>query len=236
MIGRAMRLLFSALLVACLVSPATARDPIYLTLGQVDFSRILPPPPRDDSSEAAMELAELHALASDSTPDRMAQAAYDDRNETMAIYKDVLGADLSAFPKLDALFDDIQNDRRAATDRAKDFFKRRRPVVRDPSIKTCGTYRDPLSSYPSGHAAWGFASGTILAAMVPGKATEILARSRDFAQSRLVCGMHFRSDVVAGQVLGTVVAERLMNNPDFRARMAEAAAELKSALENAGKP
>ena len=72
--------------------------------------------------------------------------------------------------------------------------------------------------------------------MVPGKATEILARSRDFAQSRLVCGMHFRSDVVAGQVLCTAVAERLMSNPYFRARMAEAAAELKSALENAGKP
>ena len=86
-----------------------------------------------------MELAELNLLALDSTPDRLAQAVYDDRNETVAIYKDVLGADLSAFPKLDALFDDTKNDRRAATDRAKDFFKRKCPVVRDPSIRTCGT-------------------------------------------------------------------------------------------------
>ena len=34
-----------------------------------------------------------------------------------------------------------------------------------------------------------------------------MARAADYAENRLVCGMHRRRDIQAGQVLGTVVAE-----------------------------
>ena len=226
---------FFGVLVAGWVAVATATEPIYLSPEQIDFSRILPPPPLDDSVVAQAELAELHAAVRNADAERIAQAVFDDRNETVVIFNGIMGIDLAALPKVDALFHEIQNDRRAATDHAKAHFKRKRPVVRDPSVKTCGGMRDPLSSFPSGHTAWGYASGIVLAAMAPDKASEILARSHDFGESRIVCGMHFRSDVVAGQVLGTLVAERLLANDRFRTQMAEAVAELRAARASASR-
>jgi acid phosphatase (class A) len=219
-------------LISCAILAAVAGDPIYLSAAQIDFTGILPPPPSDDSAAAAAELDELHRIARARTPAQWERATWDDHNETIIIYNDVVGngIDLSRLPKLAALFEQVQNDRRAATDHAKDHFKRRRPSVRDPSIETCGGVRMPFSSYPSGHTSWGFASGVILAAMVPAKETAILARAREFAENRMVCGMHFRSDIVAGQVLGTVVAERLLASPTFRVRFGEAARELHAAL------
>lgn len=209
-----------------------AAEPIYLTPAQIDFSGLLPPPPADDSAAAKAELEELRRIARERTSVAWERATWEDHNETIIIYNEVLGPgiDLSKLPKVAALFDEVQNDRRAATDHAKDHFKRARPSVRDPAIKTCGGVRSPLSSYPSGHSAWGFASGVVLAAMVPGQEAAILARAKEFAENRMVCGMHFRSDTVAGQVLGTVIAERLLATPAFRMRFDEAAQELRAAL------
>jgi len=41
-----------------------------------------------------------------------------------------------------------------------------------------------------------------------------------------VCGVHFRSDIVAGQQYGTIIAIKLMENRTFKAQMAKARAEL----------
>jgi hypothetical protein len=41
--------------------------------------------------------------------------------------------------------------------------------------------------------------------------------------------VHFRSDIVAGQQFGTVLALRLMQNPQFQAQMNLARAELSAA-------
>ncbi|MBM3515628.1 MAG: phosphatase PAP2 family protein [Alphaproteobacteria bacterium] len=208
-----------------------ATEPIYLSPAQVDFTGVLAPPPADDSPAGIAELEELRQIAKTRTDAEWRQAMWDDHNETIVIYNDVLGGiELMSLPKTKALFDQVQNDRRAATDRAKDHYLRKRPSVRDPSLKTCGGVRMPLSSFPSGHSSWGFASAVVLAAMVPDKEAEILARAKTFAESRMICGMHHRSDTVAGQVLGTVVAERLLAHPAFRAKFDDAAAELRAAL------
>lgn len=45
----------------------------------------------------------------------------------------------------------------------------------------------------------------------------------------VICGMHFRSDTIAGQQFGTIMAIRLMQNPQFQADMAAARAELVAA-------
>ena len=60
-------------------------------------------------------------------------------------------------------------------------------------------------SYPSGHATQGWAYALILASLVPEKATPILARGRAYGESRIVCGVHWLSDVAAGRLTGTAV-------------------------------
>jgi len=57
----------------------------------------------------------------------------------------------------------------------------------------------------------------------------ILAHTTDYVESRLVCGVHYRSDLQAGQVLGNVLVARLMTKPEFRAEMEAARAELTAA-------
>ena len=71
--------------------------------------------------------------------------------------------------------------------------------------------------------------GEVLANLMPDHAQAILARSAQFAENRLICGFHFRSDIVAGQQFGTIMALRLMQNPQFAADMDAARAELRAA-------
>ena len=71
--------------------------------------------------------------------------------------------------------------------------------------------------------------GVVLASLIPEKSQAILARASEYAEHRLVCGVHFRSDIVAGQQFGTVLALRLMQNPQFQTQMNLARTELSAA-------
>jgi len=75
----------------------------------------------------------------------------------------------------------------------------------------------------------GFAAAAVLANLMPGNAQIILARASDYVESRLICGVHYRSDVEAGQVLGAVLVAKLMTKPAFVAEVEAARAELTAA-------
>jgi len=64
---------------------------------------------------------------------------------------------------------------------------------------------------------------------VPSKAPDILARSADYAHSRLICEVHFPGDVAAGQAFGMMIAERLMEQPAFVMQFGAARSELAKA-------
>jgi acid phosphatase (class A) len=70
--------------------------------------------------------------------------------------------------------------------------------------------------------------GIVLASLLPDKAQAILARASEYSENRLICGVHYRSDIVAGQQFGTILGLRLMQKPAFQAQLAAARAELKS--------
>jgi acid phosphatase (class A) len=197
----------------------------------IDPSRLLPPPPAAGSPEALAEIAELHAIAARSTPEMLAAAARDANDQTPDIFNAVLGFDVTALPATNKLLREVVAEDRADLGAAKDFFHRSRPSAADPTIKTCVPV-PPIGgndSYPSGHTTLGFSLGEVLAALLPDKAQIILARAQEYGHNRLVCGFHFPSDTVAGQMLGTAIALRLMDNPAFQRDFVAAAAELKRA-------
>jgi acid phosphatase (class A) len=72
----------------------------------------------------------------------------------------------------------------------------------------------------------GYASAYVLAQLMPSNAQIILARGADYAESRLICGVHYRRDVEAGHVLATALVDRLMSKPAFKAEFDAAEAEL----------
>ena len=60
-------------------------------------------------------------------------------------------------------------------------------------------------SFPSGHALNSFAVGSVLALAFPVLALPLLATSASVAASRVVLGLHWLSDVVAGALVGAMI-------------------------------
>jgi hypothetical protein len=193
-----------------------------------DASHFLPPPPADGSADNKAEFAELRAIAARSTPAEVAAATRDSKDERFDLFNTTVGFDLNALPQTSKLLTMAGDEEEAAVKAAKKYFHRVRPYRADPTIKTCEP-TNPLkaaNSYPSGHASLAFSAGVVLAQLMPAKSQAIMARAYQFAETRLVCGVHFRSDIVAGQQYGTIIALKLMDNPVFKAQMAKAQAEL----------
>jgi acid phosphatase (class A) len=216
----------SALAQEAAKSPAT-----FLSAAELDASRFLPPPPAEGSPIAAAEVADLHRIEATRSADTLAHARSDDTTKDASIFAQAMGEgfDLRVLPATAKLMADVRHDEKIAADVAKAHFARKRPWIVDASFKSCGREDEALSSYPSGHATMGFSMAVVLADLAPERAKALLARASDYANSRMVCGMHFRTDIVAGQVLGTMVAEDLLRNPSFRVHRDAAVAELRAA-------
>jgi acid phosphatase (class A) len=214
-------------------STAFAADAAYRFIAPeaVAPARLLPAPPADSSGAGKREVAELHAIENARTPAQFARAKHDDETENASIFADVLGPafDLAKLPATAKMFAEIRAEEKLAAAQAKDFFKRNRPWIVDASFKSCAQEDKPQSSYPSGHATMGYSFAVVLASIVPSKAQAILARADEYAENRLVCGMHFRKDIVAGQTLGTAVAVEMLQNSNFQADVSASAKELHAA-------
>jgi acid phosphatase (class A) len=222
----------SATLILCfgLAFPLAANAGL-LEPSQVDASRLLPPPPGSGSVEEKAEFAELRAIAARSSAEMRAVAKHDAEDETPDIFNAAIGFDVAHLPATFKLLQMVVDEEDGDTKAAKAYFHRERPYSSDPSLKTCTPVKPgkAANSYPSGHSSLAFSMGVVLASLVPERSQAILARASEYAEHRLVCGVHFRSDIAAGQQFGTVLALRLMENPQFQSQMTLARAELRAA-------
>jgi acid phosphatase (class A) len=227
-------------LALCLVAPsALAQAPppakalMVLTPEEIDPARLLPPPPERGSAVEKAELAELHDIQDHRAASRLELAQWDQDHQNWTLYAPVLGLkfDMAALPATAKVLAVVQNDQTIASTRAKDFFKRMRPWAVDPTVKGCTlkSTDDPLSSYPSGHTIVGYGLGVVLADLMPDRAQEILARANDYGYSRMVCGMHYRSDTVASEALATALSVEILHSPKMQADLTAAHAELRAA-------
>jgi acid phosphatase (class A) len=202
-----------------------------LAEGDVVPSTILPAPPARGSATEATELANLRQLIAGASAARMEQARWDDTHEDPSIFDATMGVSLKSMPATWALLVTVNNDAGIITNVAKKQFARTRPWGVDPTLPNCdaGRGKQPVGSYPSGHSTLGFSVGPALAMLVPEKADAIMARAKDYAMSREYCGVHFGSDTAASQVVGAVVATRIMTSAKAQSQIAAARAELRAA-------
>jgi undecaprenyl-diphosphatase len=63
------------------------------------------------------------------------------------------------------------------------------------------------TSFPSGHAASGFAFATGVGGVLPKEAIPIRALATVVAYSRVHTGLHYPADAVGGAFLGTALAQ-----------------------------
>ncbi|QGY01346.1 phosphatase PAP2 family protein [Methylobacterium mesophilicum SR1.6/6] len=201
---------------------------------------LLPPPAHDAPLDKADRAAFANTRALKGSP-RWDIAANDVSEGAAAVLENfacVLGTriDQARVPAVINLLERARLDLARATRGPKVHYRRLRPFVGN-EAPICVQRTQALAdsfSYPSGHATQGWAYALILAALVPEKATPILVRGRAYGESRVVCGVHWLSDVVAGRLTGTAVFAALMGDPTFRADLEKARAELRAALAGAG--
>jgi len=223
-----MRLAALILVSALLSSPAA--QAALLSPSEVDASHLLPPPPAAGSVEEKAEFDELRTIAARTPPELRAIATHDAKDETPDIFNAAIGFDIASKPQTFKLLQMVADEEDSDTKAAKAYFHRLRPYAVDAGLKVCEPVKPgkakAANSYPSGHSSLAFSMGVVLASLMPEKSQAILTRSAEYAEHRLVCGVHFRSDIVAGQQFGTVLALRLMQNPVFLAQMERARTEL----------
>lgn len=141
-------------------------------------------------------------------------------------------------PRLLILMRRTLSDAVSSTFPAKNQHKRPRPfaVKMEPSCTPEWETRLKDDSYPSGHAAFGWAWALVLSEIDPEHADAILSRGLSLGQSRVICGVHWQSDVMAGYVVGAAVVARLHADPEFRADLEAAKAELAAVRAKGLKP
>jgi acid phosphatase (class A) len=201
---------------------------------QLDTAGILINPPAKNSDETKAELAELHRLQETRSPAQVLRAQNDDSEQDIFIFKNVLGDRFNreGLPMTELLSDHVNNDQGIIVSPAKTFFQRQRPYHFDETIKpVCKTREDRADySYPSGAGTTGYLEGLVLTLIVPEKRAAILARADDYAHNRLICGVHYPSDVVASKQVAYAAIGIMMNNPQFKKELAAAKAETRAAL------
>lgn len=195
---------------------------------QVDALLFVPPAPEADG---AYELAERAIVRGPWPETRRQQAREDNAIDPFAAFDAVLGEDFTAanYPATLAVLTRTGRAAGYAGDPVKALHQRPRPFVTDSNITPCIPDEPALRasfSYPSGHAALGFAWSLVLAELVPTRADALIARGYDFSWSRVVCGVHYPSDVEAGRTVASAAVARLHADPEFQRELDAARAEM----------
>jgi acid phosphatase (class A) len=216
--------------VALVVSRGAAAQDHFVTPEVVDLRLILIGPPAQTSPQTMAEIEELRTIQRTRT-EAQAAAARADAEESVFRFADVMGPSFTRerLPRTAALFAIMIEDEDVTTRAPKRDFGRQRPYLAASDIVPICP-RSNSNAYPSGHATVGYYMGAVLAAMVPERRDAILARSWQYAEARLICGVHYRTDIEAGRIAGTAMAAVALANPQFRERFAEARTELRAAL------
>ncbi len=221
----------AALFCACtLVTYAEAAE--YIAKDSVDLFVLLAPPPGPNDPRTTTDLNELRRIQATRSPERVVVAQADDK-ETVFRFLVVFDRPLTSeqLPKTAAFFRKLTSEGSAPISAAKVAFGRPRPyAVAKDLERVCPPDTFANRSYPSGHTSVGYLMGVVLAAMVPEKKEAIFARAQEYGESRMVCGVHYPTDVEAGRIAGTVLAAAAMKTPEFQRDFAAARTELRSAL------
>ena len=230
------------LLLLAASAPAGAAG--YLAPGSTpDMISVLPPPPEAKSPAQAIDDRAFRVTRKLEGSPRWAMAQNDNRgspDDALADFACALGVklDKTSAPTLHALLGRIMSDARPFIDPAKDHYARPRPFLRM-SGDICVPKADSLvksGSYPSGHSTASWAWGLIFAELAPDRATAVLSRARAYSESRVVCGVHYPSDISTGRLNGSALFAALQTSPEFRADMEKAKAEIAAARAAGGAP
>jgi acid phosphatase (class A) len=209
--------------------PLHAAPASYLADSRTDILALLAPPPTAGSAEDKADLAAAYAVASTATPEQVALAK-DEVKLTIFHFAPVIGPwfQPGKFPKLEALFKEVEAEAKAVTSKGKKHWQRLRPYIVDPvRFPHAVEHEKPTDySYPSGHSTRGTVFALLLAEIFPGQREALIAKGREVGWLRVQGGVHYSTDIYAGRVLGQALARDFLASPAFQSDLAAVKAEL----------
>ncbi|HEV2530719.1 phosphatase PAP2 family protein [Phenylobacterium sp.] len=223
----------AALTVAAIASAQGAKLAGYMHKGELDGTLILGPPPAADSPRARSDRQTYLDTRTLAGSKRWTLAERDNdlwQGGAVHRFSCALGAEIGpkTTPVAYRVLQRVELDVRTVGTPPKDHYNRTRPPIGD-AQPLCVPREDWMrtnASYPSGHSMAGWAWGLILSELRPDRASELMVAGREIGQSRVVCGVHFQSDVDAGRELGAAMVAKLHDHPEFRQDLETARAEL----------
>jgi acid phosphatase (class A) len=210
----------------------------YLPGTTEEFVTLFATPPPPDSAQTRAELDELLALQRTRTPADVTAAQADRKKEVSGFYA-ALGFEAGHspdLPRLESLMDDVEHDIAPYVRAVKRKYLRLRPYEIETGLEPCIHDVQADLSYPSGHATYGYVLAELLSKLVPERHLVLERRADEFARQRMVCGVHFRSDLEAGRKAARWLAGQLEDEPEYRRDANAAMAELRAALELPARP
>jgi acid phosphatase (class A) len=204
----------------------------YEAIKNIDLVDSLPGPPREGSAKEKQDLAAVIDAQVKRTPAQITLARLDTQTSVFR-FEPVLGKNFNGgnLPLTAVFFKKIEQDVGFSVYRAKIHYKRPRPFTESKLINPI-IPRPANSSYPSGHSTYAYVTALLLSKMLPEKRDQIFKRAREFANNRVVDGVHYPSDVAAGKLSATIIVHDLFLNKEFVTDFNSTQNEVRQILEN----
>ncbi len=223
------RLNFAPLLGACVslvlaVAPLRAAGPY---VHGVDSLTLLAPPSVQHTPEDDADRETAFRVYSGRTAADVARGKAEHK-VTLQAFAPALGADFAPgkYPRLEALFKELEGEAKPVVDAGKDHWQRLRPFVADPVRFSDPGDPEKTASYPSGHATRGAFLALILAEVFPEHRAALIDRGRLIGWTRVEIGVHTPQDIYAGRVLGQALAQAVLRDSAFQQELAAVRAEV----------
>jgi acid phosphatase (class A) len=230
-----LRLLLPLALSLAAASTASAADAMtkaapLLPRGALDLPALLPPPPAAGSPTERVELDQVLAAQAARTPEQAARCVQIEHETIWLFGSEVLGAWFTEanLPKTAAFFASVREDFIPVNRAAKALHPRKRPPFADDRIKPCVEFAD-TGAYPSGHGIQASMWAGLLAEIFPGHADAFFLRAATTRNFKFISGVHYPSDLAAGQAVGEALARALLKNPSLQPAIAVLRAEAAAA-------
>jgi acid phosphatase (class A) len=201
----------------------------YLKEGKPNAIELLAPPPLPDSAEQAADLAEVRFACKNATSNDIAAALEENKGVEFSYFAPIIG-DISSnnLPVTEKFLHHVQTDASSVVNSCKDFWKRPRPFMIDPSLATTGKLQKSFS-YPSGHSTESMTLALVLAQLFPDKRDALTAEARTIGWHRVEIARHYATDVYAGRVLAQAIVHQMEKDKKFQKDLSETKAEIAAA-------
>jgi acid phosphatase (class A) len=197
------------------------KQPYFLSGTEIVW-RAFPRKPALGSSIDLCDLLTTLSIQASRTEEQKNEAARD-KDYSIKLVTDVIAPDFETkYPMTFEVLKHVDLDGYIINSMIKKANARLRPFVQHPAlVQPLFTAED--FSYPSGHSSGTELQARVLGTLFPAQSEQLLNRARQVADSRVIAGVHYNTDTLAGIALGDLIFNQLQAKAKFRHELSAAA-------------